>query len=121
MNTIPHPPSGGQLRDAALAALAARRPALVRDIQRAAVRLALDRGELTADDLRAAVTIPPGIRPVVVGAAVRMLAVAGILVHAGYRKSLRPVAHRRPLAVWRLADAARAAAWLADHPPLPAE
>ena len=114
----PRGDTGEARRDAALTVLAARRPALIRDIQRAAVRLALDAGTLTADDLRARVPIPAGIRPAVVGSAVRMLAVAGILAHTGYQRSVRPVAHARPLTVWRLADAARAAAWLAAHPPL---
>jgi hypothetical protein len=31
------------------------------------------------------------------------------------------VAHARPLSLWRLADAAAAAAWLAAHPPLTAD
>lgn len=115
-------PTGADLRDRALNLLAARRPALVRDIQRAAVRLALDpgRADLTADDLRAAVPIPAGIRPHVVGTAVRALAVAGILRHDGYRLSTRPVAHCRPVTVWTLADRAAALAWLAAHPPITA-
>ena len=77
---------GETLRDKALSLLHAHRAAVVRDLTRAAVRLALERGTITADDVRDVVPIPPGIRPVVVGAAIR--------------------------------DAAAAAAWLADHPPL---
>ena len=115
------PPVGGDgeaLRDAALALLRVHRAALVRDLTRAAVRIALERGIVTADDVRAVVPIPAGIRPVVVGAAVRDAADTGIIQRIGYRPSTRPAAHARPLSVWRLADAAAAVAWLADHPPL---
>jgi len=105
-------------RDAALNRLRVHRAAIIRDLTRAAVRLALERDEITADEVRAVVPIPPCIRPVVVGAAIRDLADAGIIRRVGYRNSKRPAAHARPLAVWRLADAAAALAWLAAHPPL---
>jgi hypothetical protein len=111
---------GEACRDAALNLLRVHRAAIIRDLTRAAVRLALERGEITADDVRAVAPIPPGIRPVVVGAAIRDLADAGIIHRVGYRNSTRPAAHARPLAVWRLADAAAALAWLAAHPPTPA-
>lgn len=122
MHILPDPtPDGEALRDAALALLAAHRADLVRDLQRAALVLAIARDTITADDIRAAVPIPPGVRPVVVGAALRPLAVAGYLRRVGYRASARPVAHARPLAVWALADDAGAAAWLTAHPaPAPA-
>jgi hypothetical protein len=35
--------------------------------------------------------------------------------NAGFRNSNRPAAHARPLSIWKLADAAGAAAWLAAH------
>lgn len=108
---------GEHLRDEALDALRIRRAAVVRDLTRAALRLALERGTLTADDVRAVVPIPPGIRPCVAGAAIRDA--AGILTQTGeYVRSRRPVAHARPLPVWRLADATGAAAWLTAHPSL---
>jgi hypothetical protein len=115
-NATPH--EGERRRDAALSLLRVRRAALVRDLTRAAVRLALERGTVTADDVRAVVPIPEGIRPVVVGAAFRDAALAGILRRTGYRPSTRPAAHARPLAVWQLADQAAALAWLDTHPPL---
>jgi len=104
---------GGARRDAALALLRGRRSVLIRQLQTAALRIALESGELTADDVRAVVPIPPGISPKVVGAAFRELAVAGLLRRAGYVISTRPVAHARPLTLWRLADPAGASAWLA--------
>lgn len=122
MHIIPDDRSDGEsLRDDALTLLTAHRADLIRDRQRAALRLALTRDDITADDIRAVVPIPPNVRPVVVGAALRPLAVAGYLRRIGYRASARPVAHARPLGVWSLADAAGAAAWLAAHPaPAPA-
>lgn len=55
---------------------------------------------------------------------IRDLSDSRILQRAGFRTSSRPIAHVRPLSVWRLADAAGAVAWLAAHPhllPEPAE
>jgi hypothetical protein len=109
---------GEARRDAALNLLRVHRAAIVRDLTRAAVRLALELGEVTADELRAKVTIPPGIRPVVVGAVFRDLADAGILCRVGYRNSKRAAAHARPVSIWRLVDSEAALAWLAAHPPL---
>jgi hypothetical protein len=112
---------GEARRDAALNLLRAHRADLVRDLTRAAVRLALERHEITADDVRAVVPIPPGIKPVVVGAVFRDLADAGIIRRVGFRNSTRPAAHARPLSLWRLADADAALAWLDAHPPTPAD
>ena len=102
-------------RDAALNLLRARRADLIRECTAAALRVALERGEVCADDVRALVPIPPDISPKLVGCVFRDLADAGILRRAGFRVSARPIAHARPLSVWRLADAAGAAAWLAAH------
>ena len=108
-------------RDAALNLLRAHRAAIIRDLTRTAVRLALERCEITADDLRVVIPIPPGIKPVVVGVVFRDLADAGIIRRVGFRNSKRPAAHARPLAVWQLTDADAAHAWLAAHPPQPAD
>ena len=110
---------GERRRDEALALHRARSAALIRNLQAAALRVALERGEVCADDVRALVPIPAGISPKVVGAAFRELADAGILSNTGtYRRSCRPAAHARPNPVWALADAAGASAWLAAHSPL---
>lgn len=111
--------AGEALRDQALYRLSTTRPATIRRLQRAAVRLALETGTVTADDLREAVPIPAGINPKVNGAAVHGLAVLGILTGGEYVKSRRAVAHRRPIQVWRLANAATAARWLAANPEYP--
>jgi hypothetical protein len=104
---------GEARRDAALNLLRVRRAYLIRDFAAAALRVALDRGEVCADDVRAAVPIPPDISPKLVGVVFRDLGDAGILRRAGFRNSNRPAAHARPLSVWRLADAAGATARLA--------
>jgi len=36
-------------------------------------------------------------------------------VHGG-EKTSRPIAHARPVTIWRLRDRAGAERWLADHP-----
>ena len=100
-------------RDAALNLLRVRRADLIRECTAAALRVALDRGEVCADDVRALVAIPADISPKLVGCVFRDLADAGILRRTGFRTSARPIAHARPLSVWTLADADGATAWLA--------
>lgn len=110
------PPDGAESearRDAALNLLRIRRGIYIRVCMAAALRVALDRGEVCADDVRALVLIPADISPKLVGAVFRDLADAGILRRTGFRNSIRPAAHARPLSVWQLADAAGAVAKLA--------
>lgn len=111
---------GKALRDAALNLLRVRRADLIRECTSAALRVALDRGEVCADDVRAVVPIPADISPKLVGCVFRDLADAGILRRAGFQNSTRPAAHARPLSRWRLADADAALARLAAHPTTPA-
>ena len=107
-------PEGERRRDESLNLLRARRAELIRAFTAAALRVALDRGEVCADDVRPLVTIPPEIDPVFIGVVFKDLAHAGILRPTGiYRRSCRAVAHARPNPVWRLADAAGASAALA--------
>src|SRR5437016_4857898 len=115
LSLAPNTPDGEGHRDDALNLLRVRRAELIRDCTSAALRVALDRGEVTADDVRALVPIPPNISPKLVGVVFRDLADAGILRRSGFRNSNRPAAHARPLSVWRLADAAAASAWLTAH------
>lgn len=106
---------GEARRDAALNHLRIRRADLIRECTAAALRVALEQGEVCADDVRARVSIPEGMSPKLAGVAFRDLADAGILRRVGFRNSTRPAAHARPLSIWQLADAAGAAAWLAAH------
>lgn len=99
---------GETLRDAALDLLRTHRTELVRTCTVAALRIALDRGTVCADDVRGIVPIPDGISPKLVGAVFRDLADAGILFRDGYRPSTRPVAHARPISIWDLVDATEA-------------
>ncbi len=101
-----------------MALLRARRADLIRSLQAAALRIAIDRGEVCADDVRDLVAIPKDISPKFVGCVFRDLADAGILQRAGFRNSKRPAAHARPISVWHLVDAASAAAWFDANPPL---
>ena len=106
MNILqPNGPEGEALRDSALNVLRVHRAGLIRQCTAAAIRVAIASGEVCADDVCALVAIPPGISPKFVGCVFRDLADAGILRREGYRNSNRPVAHSRPLSVWRIADA----------------
>jgi hypothetical protein len=110
---------GERRRDTALALLAERRAALVRRAQRALLTQLLDGDLATADDVRAAVELPPGVDPRLVGAAIRSLAVEGVILSAGRTRSARPAAHARWVDLWAASDRDTALAWLASHPPLP--
>lgn len=109
---------GEARRDAALGFLRLRRADLVRQLTAAALRVALETGEVCADDVRALVPIPPDISPKLVGVVFRDLADGGILRRAGFRNSCRPAAHARPLSVWTLANRDAAAALVAAHDPM---
>lgn len=95
---------GEALRDGALTHHRVHRSELIRQFTAVALRVALDSGEVCADDVRALVPIPLGISPTFVGCVFRDLADAGILRRDGYQNSKRPLAHARPISRWRLAD-----------------
>lgn len=107
---------GAAWRDAAHALLTDRRAVYVRRGQRALLTALLATGTATADDVRDAVDLPPGIDPVCLGAVPGALARAGIIRRVGYVPTCRPDAHARPVSVWALADREAAERWLADHP-----
>lgn len=109
---------GLRRRDRALDRLGARRPALVRRIQREYLTILLRRGPTTTDPVRAAVPIPDGCDPRLVGAAVHQLARLGIIRGVGWSRSVRPEAHGRDIRIWAITDRAGAISWLADHPEL---
>lgn len=104
---------GEALRDTALAILRARRADLIRSCTIAALRIALERGEVSADDVRAVVEIPDGMNPKCIGAVFLDLACDAIIRRVGFRKSARRVAHARQLSIWRIADRDAATARLA--------
>lgn len=110
---------GERLRNAAHATLEGRRHAFVRRGQRALLTTLLERDAATADDVRAAVELPPGIDPKCLGAVPGALVRAGIIIRDGYMPTARAAAHARPVSVWRLKDRAAAEQWLVDHPEIP--
>jgi hypothetical protein len=110
---------GERRRDDALALLAGRRAAAIRAGQRALLLRLLDFGVATADDVRAAVELPPGIGPRCYGAVPIPFVEAGIIFPVGYQRTARPLAHARPVTVWASTDSSAALAWLADHPLMP--
>jgi hypothetical protein len=110
------PTEGERRQRAALDLLAVRREALVRRGRRALLLRLLAAGAATADDVRVAVELPPGVGPRLFGAVPGKLAGDGIIQPAGYAATGRPQAHARPISVWALADRAAALDWLHDHP-----
>ncbi len=99
----------------AIATLERCREAYVTQGRRALLLALLERGEATADDVRAKVELPAGVSPKAFGAVPGQLARAGIIERAGFAKTTRPEAHARPVSLWRLRDANAARAWLSAH------
>lgn len=110
---------GERRRDAALDLLRDRRAVYVRRAQRALLSAALDTGTATADDVAAAVDLPPDLDGRLLGAAPGALVHAGLLDLRGYVRSSRPTRNASVIAVWGLADREGAALWLDAHPELP--
>jgi hypothetical protein len=106
---------GERRKRAALDLLAARRAAIVRRGRRALLARLLAVGTATADDVRDAVPLPPGVRPVALGAVPGPLALAGVIRGVGYAATRRAEAHARPVTVWTLADRGAALDWLAAN------
>src|SRR5262249_41127675 len=105
-------------RDRAISLLLARRPVLVRRLQRAFLRWLLDHGPATSDVVRESVAIPTGIDPRVVGAEIRRLGAAELIGSAGRQSSRRAEAHGRKVDRWAIRDRVAALAWLDVHPEL---
>jgi hypothetical protein len=117
---LPPPPTTGEdRRDAALTLLRRRRAVLVRCGQRVLLQKLLETGTATADDVRAALTLPPDIDPRCMGAVPGELADSGIIQPSGYVRTARSAGHARPVLRWHLADRPAALAWLSSHPELP--
>ena len=108
--------NGEGRRDEALATLAEKRELYVLRGRRALLAALLAHGTATADDVRAAVELPPGIDPKCFGAVATPLAKAGIIEREGFAQTSRPTAHARPVSIWKLADHGKAERWLLDNP-----
>ena len=109
---------GERLKADALTLLEARREVYVRRGRRAMLEALLRNDTATADDVRSAIELPPGIDPRCLGSVPGLLAYAKIIRAAGFVRSARPERHASWLQVWELADRSKAMQWLDDHPDL---
>lgn len=112
---------GEQLKEAAFRLFERHRRALLRFARRTFIATLASRGEATADDVAAAVTIPAGIDPRLLGCVPSNFARRGIVERTGFRKSRRRNRHASILSVWRLANRAAAELWLRLNPPIELE
>jgi hypothetical protein len=110
---------GQQRRDQALTLLESRRAVFIRRARRAFLGRLLCAGSATADDVREAVELPPGVNPNLFGAVPTLFARLGIVRFHEFDTSRRPARHAGVNRVWRLADAGAAADWLDENPDLP--
>jgi hypothetical protein len=112
---------GEQLKEAAFRLFERHRRALLRFARRTFIATLATRGEATADDVAAAVTIPAGIDPRLLGCVPSDFARQGIVERIGFQKSRRRSRHASHLSVWRLANRAAAELWLRLNPPIELE
>lgn len=108
--------NGERRKDYAHALLAAQRALYVLRGRRALLSALLCSGTASADDVRDAVELPAGLSPKFFGVVPGPLAIARIIRRVGFTSTSRPTAHARPVSVWELVDAAKATAWLDEHP-----
>ena len=111
---------GEATKQGRLAMLREQRAVYVRRGQRALLAQLLESKTATADDVRWAVELPPGIDARCLGGVPGPLARAGIIRSRGYMPSARPERHASPIQVWELADRAAAIDWLAANDERPA-
>lgn len=111
---------GERRRDVALTLLETLRARVILMGRRVMLGVMLERGEATADDVYAGVTLPHGVRAVCLGAVPRPLSTARIIDRTTRRvRSSRERRHACDIPVWRLVDRDAAERWLAEHPPPP--
>jgi hypothetical protein len=119
--TMQHPDQadGQQLKADAHALLQARRRVYIRRGRRVLLQVMLaGDGTGTADDVQAAIELPPGVDPRCLGSVPGRLAYDRIIRPAGFIRSKRPETHGRWVGMWELADRQAAESWLREHPEL---
>jgi hypothetical protein len=112
---------GERLQLAAFWLFERHRRASLRLARRAFLLALASQGEATADDVAAAVTIPAGIDPRLLGCVPSDFARQGIVERIGFEKSRRRTRHASIVSVWRLANRAAAELWLRLNPPIELE
>ncbi len=117
---LPHHPDhlheGERRKHQALAAFERQLPDVLTAGRRALLVHLLAHGHATADDVRAAVPVPPGVNPKVFGGVPGPLAKCGIITADGFARTRRGAAHARPVSRWKLADEPAAVRWLDENP-----
>ena len=92
---------GERRRDAAIATAGAAAGSWTQHAVDTITLVAMARFDFTTDDVWAALDVKPA-EPRALGAAMKAAAGRGVIYATGeYRKSVRPEAHARPMAVWR--------------------
>jgi hypothetical protein len=121
-SVIPHrlvsdEPTGRELKGAAILQHEENRAALILQSRLALLRHLLVHGTGTMDDVRAVMTVPPGVSPTFFGGVPHALVAEEIITRDGYRPTKRPKAKDRPVAVWRLVNRQAAVEWIAENQP----
>lgn len=110
---------GERLKEQAFDRFEATRGTILLSARRALLNHLLRYGKATADDVRRAVPLPPGINPKVFGAVAPSLAKAGVIESDGHKKTERAVGHGREVKIWQIKDEPAALAWLVANPEPP--
>ena len=111
---------GERRKEEAFNTLEAHRARLILAGRRALLLSALRNGSATADDVRDAVKVPPGINPKFLGTVPSPFAKANIIRAKRQVKTRRPVGHARFITEWEITNSVAAMEWLQTNPELPA-
>jgi hypothetical protein len=110
---------GERLKAEAFGRLEATRESLLIKGRRALLTKALNDGVASADDVRDAVPVPPGVNPKVFGPVPLPLARANIIRSRRPIKTRRAIGHARFITEWELIDPPAAMRWLFENPEPP--
>ena len=105
--------AGKRERDAALEAHERHRTALRQAARRLLVRIALERGEASIDDVAERLDVPDGVDRRCLGGLAHGIA---FLSELAWRPSRRPERHASRVVVYGIADRDAALLWLREHP-----
>ena len=106
---------GERRKDDALDQLEATSMSTVKLARQQLLKVLLEKGSATMDDVVATIDIPSHVDGRCLGCVAGPLARAGIIRQHGYVKSVRPERHAGLIAVWILSNRQAAIAWLCRH------
>ena len=112
----PRQQTGEELKTAAHQNLEVHREVYIRLARRTFLKVLLEFGTASIDDVRDLVKVPDSINPKFFGAVPGLFARLNIIEAQSMVRTRRRAAHARHITLWRLTDIEKAQEWLRTHP-----